>query len=221
MRFSVIIPTLNEEDIILQQIHSVQSILDAEIIVVDGGSTDDTRDIVEGEGVLFLSSMKGRGTQCAEGARVASNELLIFLHADTRLPPNATELLSEFLMDERKKIGAFTIRFEPSRFILDLITVASRFDSVLTSFGDQCIFMRKEFYEEVGGFPDWPLFEDVYMFQRARRLTKVHKLKGPVISSSRRFERNGVLSQLALNTWLILLYNLGVHPTELAKRYQS
>ena len=221
MSFSVIIPTLNEEDIILQQIHSVQSILDAEIIVVDGGSTDNTREIVEGEGVFFLQSRKGRGTQCVEGARVASNELLIFLHADTKLPPNTTEMLSEFLKDERKKIGAFTIKFEPSKLILDLITVASRIDSVLTSFGDQCIFMRKEFYEEVGGFPEWPLFEDVYMFQRARRLTRIHKLRGPVVASSRRFQRNGVLTQLANNTWLILLYHLGVHPTELAKRYQS
>ena len=80
--------------------------------------------------------------------------------------------------------------------------------------------MRRDFYEEVGGFQDWPLFEDVKMFQDARKLTRVHKIKGPVISSSRRFQRNGVLAQLALNTWLILQYHLGVHPEELVKRYR-
>ena len=81
--------------------------------------------------------------------------------------------------------------------------------------------MRKEFYEEVGGFPDWPLFEDVYLFQNARKITKIHKLRSPVVSSSRRFQKNGVLSQLALNTWLIFLYHLGVHPTKLVKRYPN
>jgi hypothetical protein len=80
--------------------------------------------------------------------------------------------------------------------------------------------MRREFYDEVDGFPGWPLFEDVKIFQKARKLSRVHKLKGPVVSSSRRFQRNGVVYQLALNTWLILLYHLGVHPKLLIKRYR-
>lgn len=220
MRFSVIIPTFNEEEFILQQIHDIRRLLDAEIIVVDGGSTDKTREIVEAEQVIFISSRKGRGTQCAAGADIASCKYLIFLHADTRLPLDTSNKLSEFFSDEEKKIGAFTIKFEPSIFILDLITIASRFDSVVTSFGDQCIFMRTKFYKEVGGFPDWPLFEDVNLLQTARKLTKVYKLRGPVVSSSRRFQKKGVITQLALNTWLMLLYHLGVHPKELIKRYR-
>jgi hypothetical protein len=124
-------------------------------------------------------------------------------------------------LDERNKIGAFTISFEPKNLILDFIALASRFDSILTSFGDQCIFLRKTFYEEIGGFPDWPLFEDVYLFQKARKLTKVHKLNGPVVSSSRRFQKKGVLTQLLLNAWLIVLYLFGVQPTELVKRYSN
>lgn len=188
--------------------------------MADGGSQDGTGRIAEEENVIFISSGRGRGTQCAAGAYVASGKFLLFLHADTRLPRDTGDKLDEFFSEPDNKFGAFTIKFEPGHLILDLITVASRVDSVLTSFGDQCIFMRREFYDEVGGFPDWPLFEDVYMFQKARKLTKVHKLKGPVRSSSRRFQRNGVVHQLALNTWLMIQYHLGVHPEELDKRYR-
>jgi rSAM/selenodomain-associated transferase 2 len=166
-----------------------------------------------------LSSPKGRGIQCNSGARAASNEFLLFLHADSRLPENANKTLTDFFSNPSNLIGAFTIQFKPSHIILDLITVASRIDTPITSFGDQCIFMRRELYDEIGGFPDWPLFEDMKMFQEARKLTKVHKIKEPVITSSRRFYRKGVLKQFALNTWLILQYYLGVHPEELVKSY--
>jgi rSAM/selenodomain-associated transferase 2 len=221
LQFSVIIPTYNEENNIHNQIQEIRGVLDAEIIVVDGGSTDRTREITKNEDVILISSRKGRGTQIIEGVKNSTNDFLIFLHADTRLPLEVSTMLTEFFLDQNKKIGAFTIKFEPSILILDLISIASRLDSILTSYGDQCIFTRKDFYEEIGGFPDWPLFEDIYFLQKARRLTKVYKLRGPVVSSSRRFQKNGVIPQLALNTWLILQYLYGVHPRELARRYHK
>lgn len=187
--------------------------------MVDAGSTDATRQIVKKENVILIPSRKGRGLQFAEGVKNASNDSLIFLHADTRLPPDASTKLTEFFLDDNKKIGAFTIKFEPTILILDLIALASRIDSLFTTYGDQCLFTRKDFYEKIGGFPDLPLFEDVYILQKARKLAKVHKLRGPVISSSRRFQENGVIPQLALNTWLMLQYLRGVHPIELARRY--
>jgi rSAM/selenodomain-associated transferase 2 len=220
LSFSVIIPTFNEEKIILQQIREVKRRIEAEIIIVDGGSTDSTLEICEKEKVRVISSPKGRGTQCGAGAKATSSDYLVFLHADSRLPDGVSAKLSDFFSNSENKIGAFTIKFMQRHIFLDLITWASRFDSVLTSFGDQGIFIRRDFYDEVGGFQDWPLFEDVKLFQDARKLTKVHKIYGPVLSSSRRFQRNGVVSQLALNTWLIFLYHLGVHPDELVKRYR-
>lgn len=219
MSFSVIIPTFNEEKIIQQQILDIKEKIDAEIIIVDGGSTDSTVEICEKIGVKTISSGKGRGTQFRAGAEFASCEYLVFLHADTMLPNEVEDKLTDFFSDPDRKIGAFTIKFEPGNIILDLITVASRFDSGLTTFGDQCIFVRRDFYEEIGGFPDWPLFEDVKILQEARKRSKVHKLRESVVSSSRRFQKNGVFKQLAKNTWLILLYHLGVHPRELVKSY--
>lgn len=204
---------------ILQQIRDVRKRLDAELIIVDGGSTDSTVQICEKEDVRVLSSKKGRGSQFKIGAEAASNELLVFLHADTKLPDETSEILTDFFSDPENLVGAFTIRFDHKNIILDLISISSRVDTVLTSFGDQCIFMRKAFYNEISGFPDWPLFEDMKILQKARRKTKVHKIIGPVISSSRRFKKNGVLYQLVLNAWLILLYYLGVHPHDLAMKY--
>lgn len=215
----MIIPTYNEEKIIFHQIKEIKQLINAEIIIVDGGSTDSTVKICEREEVKLVSSRKGRGSQLRAGAKVASSEYLIFLHADSSLPKDVKNMLTDFFSNPQNKIGAFTLKFEPGSLILDLITWASRFDSIITSFGDQCIFMRRDFYDEVDGFPDWPLFEDVNMFQKARKLTKITKLNGPVVSSSRRFHRKGVIYQLVLNTWLIILYVMGVHPNELVKRY--
>jgi hypothetical protein len=117
-------------------------------------------------------------------------------------------------------VGTFSIRFNPSHWLLDLISLFIRLDTVFTSFGDQCIVIRRNFFDYIGGFQNSPLFEDVEILQKARRITKVYRLPGKVITSSRRFQANGVKRQLIWNAWLLLLFLLGRSSKILAKMYR-
>ena len=222
MRFSIIIPTLNEEiwiDKIIKRLKNMRDNL--QIIVVDGGSTDQTILKARQTGVKVIRSKKGRGTQFNKGAEKAEGEIFLFLHADTILPRNAFNILDEYFSEPDNKIAKFKIRFIPSTLLLDFLWVVTRFDTFLTSFGDQCIVIRKDFFSKIGGFPDWPLFEDVELFQKARRYTNVNSLPGTVFSSSRRFVKNGVIRQLCWNAWLIFLYIVGVNTKKIAELYSK
>ncbi len=218
-RFSVIIPTLNEEKNIFGLVQKLVR-EGVEVIVADGGSVDKTIEVARRAGAKVVESGSGRGIQCNAGAKVASGDILLFLHADTMLPNLVFEKLAVFFSDPRRMVGTFMIRFTPSQWLLDLISVFSRFDSVFTRFGDQCIVIRRGFFNHICGFPDWSLFEDVNILQKSRLLTVVHSLPGRVTSSSRRFMRNGVVRQLVWNAWLLFLYLLGRSPVKLAEMYQ-
>lgn len=222
MRFSIIIPTLNEEiwiDKIIKRLKNMRDNL--QIIVVDGGSTDQTILKARQTGVKVIRSKKGRGTQFNKGAEKAEGEIFLFLHADTILPRNAFNILDEYFSEPDNKIGKFKIRFIPSTLLLDFLWVVTRFDTFLTSFGDQCIVIRKDFFSKIGGFPDWPLFEDVKLFQKARRYTNINSLPSTVFSSSRRFVKNGVIRQLCWNALLIFLYIVGVNTKKIAELYSK
>lgn len=221
LRFSVIIPALNEASRIGGCVAAVRA-LDptVEIIVADGGSNDQTAERAAAAGALVVNAPRGRGPQCNAGAAVASGDVLIFLHADTALPDCAFPLLREVLADPTVEIAKFRLSFDTRDWLLDLAARLMWFDSLLTSYGDQGIVIRRALFAEVGGFPDWPLFEDVRLFELARALTGVYVVPAEVVTSARRFREHGVLNQLLHDLRLWLQYLLGVSPYDLARGYE-
>ena len=219
--FTVVIPTLNEADNIRSCItHLRQLKSDVEVVVADGGSRDDTVRIAESENVIVCRSEAGRGQQCNTGAAKSSGSILLFLHADTLLPSNAFELLEQYFRDEQVQIGTFRLGFDAPHAILKLYTFFTRFDSLFTRFGDQCIVLRKSFFTAIEGFPDWPLFEDVRLLQVAHEYTRVYSFPAQVTTSARRFKRYGLIRQQLRNATLIIRYLLNAVPEELALRYE-
>lgn len=221
LSFSVIIPTLNEAPNIAGCVAAVRD-LDphVEIIVADGGSTDGTAALAAAAGALVVAAPRGRGLQCNAGAAHASGDVLLFLHADTTLPPDAFVLLRDIFSDPAVRIAKFRLSFDVHDWLLDIAARLMWFDSLLTSFGDQGIVIRRDFFAELGGFPDWPLFEDVRLFELARARAEVYVVPAEVVTSARRFLENGVLQQLLHDLWLWLQYLFGVSPYELSRRYE-
>ena len=217
---SVIIPTLNEDARIGRTIANVRLRLpEAEIIIADGGSIDETIRISAATGVRIVHALRGRGVQCSAGAGAATGNVLFFLHADSLLPANASEVLAAYFSRPEVLIGTFRLAFDDSHPFLRVCSWCTRFDSVFTRFGDQGIVVRRDFYTALGGFPGWPLFEDVELLRRARRETRVWSFPAEVTTSARRFRRYGPVRQQMRNGGLLLRFLLGTAPDELAREY--
>lgn len=224
MKFSIIIPTLNEGQTIkscIEKIHAAAAGESIEIIIADGGSSDATSSIAELLKADVVHSQKGRGTQLNAGARKACGDILIFLHADTLLPEDAFTILKKAFKNTSVQAGKFRMRFDEQNILFAVYALFTRFDSVFTSFGDQCITVRRSFYTELGGFKEWPLFEDVEFLQRARKVTRIFSFKSYVTTSARRFKKNGILRQQIINSRLIFKYLRGASSQELADEYRK
>ncbi len=220
LSISVVIPTLNEASRITATLARAQAALPAaEIIVADGGSTDGTPLVAAAHGARAIACDRGRGVQLAAGAAHAHGDLLVFLHADTLLPFDATTVLARHFARDEVRIGTFRLRFDKAGLFLRGCAWLTRFDSVFTRFGDQVIVVRREFYGQLGGFPPWPLFEDVELLRRARRGTRVWALPACVTTSARRFHRHGTLRQQWRNARLLLRFLAGASPHALAAEY--
>ncbi len=220
--FSVIIPALNEAARITSCVTAVRA-LDptVEIIVADGGSSDPTAELAIAAGALLVQAPRGRGSQNNAGAAQACGEVLIFLHADTTLPAATFPLLRACFADPATQIAKFRLSFDDDDPLLTLAAQLMWVDSRLTSYGDQGIVIRRTFFAELGGFPAWPLFEDVRLFELARARTEVCVVAASVTTSARRFQANGALPQLLLDVGLWIAYVAGVSPHTLAERYRS
>ena len=216
----MIVPTRNEEACVGGAVGSALAAGAAvEAVVVDGGSTDRTREVAAAAGARVVTSPPGRGLQLDRGARETSGEWLVFLHADTRLEAGwAPTLLSQH---ESVVGGAFRFALDSPRRCYRVIEagVALRCRLLRLPFGDQGIFVRRRAYEAVGGFPPFPLMEDVAFVRRLRRAGPLAFPAPRALTSSRRWERSGVVTTTLRNWWLLGLYAVGRPPGSLARRY--
>lgn len=218
---SVIIPVFNEAQRIRACIRHIRSIdADVQIIVCDGGSTDMTCDEARSEDIVFCRASRGRGIQCNEGARHATGAILMFAHVDTDFPANSFRIVRSVFTDPRSCVGTFRLRFDLDHWFLRLCGFLTRFDTVLTRFGDQVITARKSFFDSLGGFPDWPLFEDMRFLSKARKRARILSFPATVRTSARKFVQNGVFRQQWRNGLLIARYWVGASPFVLARAYE-
>ncbi len=222
MKFSIIIPTLNEEKFLKACVENIRALDEnVEIIIADGGSSDTTVEIAELLKTKVIRCKQGRGTQQNAGAGFSSGDILLFLHADTVLPQDVFKTLAEVFKNEKVQVGTFRLKFDEPDFLFKSYAFFTRFDSIFTSFGDQCITVRKSFFNELGGFKNWPVFEDVEFLQRARKVTRIYRFKDFVITSARRFLKNGIVRQQFINARLIYKYLRGETPENLAEEYRK
>ncbi|MCX7859719.1 MAG: TIGR04283 family arsenosugar biosynthesis glycosyltransferase [Chloroflexus sp.] len=221
LTFSVIIPALNEAAHIAACVQAVRRLdPQVEVIVADGGSRDETPALARAAGARVVLGPRGRGPQLNAGAAVATGDVFVFLHADTRLPADAFPLLRALFADPQAQVAKFRLSFDDPDWLLALAARLMWLDSLLTSYGDQCMVMRRDLFYALGGFPNWPLFEDVELFRRARARTRVHVVPAQVVTSARRFRANGILRQLLHDFWLWLQYLSGVSPHAIARQYR-
>ncbi len=194
----------------------------AEIIVADGGSSDASVEIAARGAARVVRTERGRARQMNAGAAVANGGVLLFLHADTRLPENARETIAGVMADGAHW-GFFALAIVGRHPLLAVIARAASLRSRLTGLatGDQAIFVARELFDAVGGFPDIPLMEDLAFSHSLRDRTRPAKLKLRVETSGRRWEQHGVLRTVFLMWRLRLAYTLGASPAQLARRYDN
>lgn len=223
MKLSIIIPVLNEAGRIAVALIALQPLRErgAEILVVDGGSTDGTAKIAAVGADTVIKASGGRASQQNAGARQALGDTFLFLHSDTQLPLNADDLIADALSDRAVQWGRFDVRFDDDRAMLRVVAAMMNARSRLTGIatGDQCIFVRRDEFEAISGFPDLPLMEDIALSALLKRRSAPACLRNKVTTAARRWQKNGVWRTIFLMWWLRLAYLLGVSPERLARWY--
>lgn len=221
MKLSVIIPALNETESIQRAVESSLALSPHEIIVADGGSTDDTVAIARTLDCQVIECSRGRARQQNAGAAAATGDVLLFLHADSWLVPEARQQIDRTLASPGIPGGAFYHRIDADGLLFRLVEAgdALRVCSTRIAYGDQGIFLRREVFEALGGFPDVRLMEDVRLMKSLRDYGRLALLPGPLHVSARRWQKHGAIRQTLRNWCLLTAEQLGVHPDRLADLY--
>jgi rSAM/selenodomain-associated transferase 2 len=217
----IVIPTLDEEPLLRRNLSRAVDLAD-HVVVSDGGSRDRTREVARDLGAIVVTGPPGRGRQLNLGARACKDDIILFLHADTVLPPNAAETVRAAI-EGGNVGGGFHVEFDDRRRLLRLGNrlVAWRTRCFETPLGDQAQFGRREAFEELGGFRDWPILEDLDFARRLKRLGPVAMLEGPAITAARRFVEQGIVRTVVINWAIWALFLLGVSPHRLAQLYRK
>ena len=222
MRVSVLIPTINEEARIAAAVEQALAAGGAEVLVIDAGSTDRTCQLAEQAGAIVWQAELGRARQQNLGALHASGDVLLFLHADTSLDEGAVQQITSALADDQAQWGAFEQRLDASAWIYRWIERGNglrvRYRGL--AYGDQGLWLRRTFFERLGGFADVPLLEDLLLSQAARKQAWPVLLPGPLRVSARRWQRHGVVRQTLRNWSILLAHACGASPERLAQRYR-
>lgn len=222
-RISIIVPVLNEAASIRAFLESLQErARSAEIIVVDGGSTDGTFELARNYCDLRLRSSPGRAVQMNAGAPAASGDVFWFLHADTEVPAGCLHQISDVLSDPEIVGGFFRIRIPSERFVYRLTDSFAHYAGLLLRmrFGDHGFFCRRAVFEQIGGFPELPLMEDAEFFRKLRRRGRLAVISRPLVSSPRRYQQIGPWRLTLTYGFIALLYFLHIPIPILARFYQ-
>jgi rSAM/selenodomain-associated transferase 2 len=220
-RISVIIPALDEAGYIGATLRAVKSACDVEVIVADGGSTDATTAIAASLGAEVLSCESGRARQANAAASHARGEILLFLHADTRLPAGWDRLIEEALASPGNIAGAFTFATDADGIWMRFFTWVANFRSrrLHRPYGDQGLFLRMMIFEKLGGFPEIPIMDDFEMVRRLARLGRIVIVPVPAITAGRRWRKLGVWRTMLRNQLCVIGYMMGVSPLTVARWY--
>ncbi len=233
MKISVIIPVLNEESAISEKLPAMQWVRESghELIVVDGGSIDDSFRVAQKYTDLVIASSQGRAAQMNAGASIASGDVLLFLHIDTLLPTDGiNSILTSLDRDGYKgddKVneawGRFDVRLSGKHFMFRIIESMMNRRSRMTGIatGDQAIFITRGLFKQIGGYREIPLMEDIEISHRLKKKSRPVCIQNRVITSSRRWESFGIYRTVILMWRLRLSYWLGADPLRLAKQYSS
>ncbi|OQX18821.1 MAG: hypothetical protein BWK76_06360 [Desulfobulbaceae bacterium A2] len=216
---STIIPTLNEGPRLGDLLAALIAVGLDDLLVVDGGSHDDSVAVARSAGVRVLASPPGRGVQLHRGACETTGSILFFLHADTLPPPNCGDIIRRILALPHTAAGAFRLGLDGYGAGLRLLELGANLRSRVCQlpYGDQGLFVTREVYEAAGGFPPWPLLEDVELVRRLRHRGRVRLTDEAVCSSARRWQRRGLVRVTLMHQLLLLGYFFRVDPARLAR----
>ncbi|MCK4987963.1 MAG: TIGR04283 family arsenosugar biosynthesis glycosyltransferase [Desulfobacterales bacterium] len=221
-KISIIIPTLNEAAAIARTLSPLESVENLEVIVVDGGSIDETAELAGSRGAKVIPSNPGKAVQMNTGAAAAAGDILVFLHADTLLPEGFSHQIVSALNQTGVAAGAFRLTIDSTaagiRIIERMANLRSRF--LRLPYGDQALFMKRQLFEEIGGFPDLPIMEDFILVRRLKRKGKIVIVPAPVVTSPRRWLHLGIFKTWLINQLIIIAYYLGFPLERLTRLYR-